>query len=566
MEHTLESQTNDERVDLQKGYFSFEKADGRLILTYIVVSILALFIGAIAGVLQALVRGGYLVVQPQVYYLLLTLHGVTLALIYTTLFIFGFLYSGVIKTTGGRMSDRNRSIAWLGFYLMVIGTVIAVAMIASYNASVLYTFYAPLHASPWFYIGMTLVVVGSWVSTIPIFSSYFTWRKRNPNKPSPLFAFMSVATCILWLIATLGVAVEVLFQLIPWSFGWIDGINVSLSRTLFWYFGHPLVYFWLLPAYIYWYVNVPFLVKGKLFSDSLPRLTFILFILYSVPVGLHHQLMEPGITSLWKFIQVTLTMLVVVPSLMTIFAIFATFELAGREKGATGRFGWLKKLPWGDARFLTPFLAMVMFIPAGAGGIVNASYQLNEMIHNTLWIVGHFHMSLATSVVMTFFGISYWLIPLITRREYTSLANRLGILQSVLFFGGMLLMSGVMHIIGLFGAPRRSYFSTYNEHPAATEWTPYLKVTAMGGVMLFAGLIVYFAIVIYLLFFAPKTKTLTFYPIGVVNEKAQRPPMILERWSLWIAITFVLILLAYTVPIWNLIQDAPPGAPPIRSW
>lgn len=149
---------------------------------------------------------------------------------------------------------------------------------------------------------------------------------------------------ILWIIATLGVAIEVLFQLIPMSFGWVPRVNVELSRTLFWYFGHPLVYFWLLPAYIYWYVNIPQIIKGKLFSDSLPRLTFVLFILYSIPVGFHHQFNEPGIANIWKILAAALTLTVVVPSLMTVFAMFATFEMAGRAQGATGRFAWLRKL------------------------------------------------------------------------------------------------------------------------------------------------------------------------------------------------------------------------------
>ena len=115
---------------------------------------------------------------------------------------------------------------------------------------------------------------------------------------------MSVVTMLLWQIATIGVAAEVLIQLIPWSFGWVDTINVLLSRTLFWYFGHPLVYFWLLPAYICWYVIIPKIIGGKIFSDALARLSFILFLLFSIPVGFHHQLMEPGISPLWKYIQV----------------------------------------------------------------------------------------------------------------------------------------------------------------------------------------------------------------------------------------------------------------------
>ena len=168
-----------------------------------------------------------------------------------------------------------------------------------------------------------------------------------------------------------------------------------------------------------WYVVIPKVIGGKIFSDSLARMSFILFLLFSIPVGLHHQLLEPGIDPAWKFLQVILTFLVVIPSLMTAFSLFATFEQYGRSKGATGLFGWFKKLPWGDARFTVPFIGMVAFIPAGAGGIVNASHQLNQVVHNTIWVTGHFHLTLATSVILTFFGISYWLIPHLTGRTLT---------------------------------------------------------------------------------------------------------------------------------------------------
>jgi len=553
----------EERTDERSAY---TKKDAGLIMAYLAVSFIALFLGAVAGLLQALERGGFLMLSPQVYYLMLTLHGVALALIFTTFFIIGFLYSGVIKTTGGRFRSGDRTTGWIAFYMMLIGTIMALISIANNNATVLYTFYAPMQASPWFYIGLALVVAGSWVSAIPIFRAYRNWRKNNRNQPSPLFVYMSVATMILWIIATIGVAVEVVAQLIPWSFGWVREINVSLSRTLFWYFGHPLVYFWLLPAYIYWYVGIPKIINGRLFSDSLPRLTFVLFILYSIPVGFHHQLMEPGISSFWKFVQVILTMIVVIPSLMTVFAILATFELAGREKGAKGRFGWLKKLPWKDVRFFAPFLSMVMFIPAGAGGIVNASYQMNQVVHNTLFVTGHFHMTLATTVVLTFFAISYWLIPMLTNRAFTPLANRLGIIQSVIWSVGILLMGGTMHIVGLLGSPRRTAFSTYNNHPEALNWLPYMEVVGAGGVLLFIGILFYLAVVIYLMFFAPKTESPMEYPIGNVVDRAQKPPLILERWSVWIALTAVLILIAYTVPIIGLIQHAPPGSPTIRTW
>src|SRR5699024_11826239 len=79
-----------------------------------------------------------------------------------------------------------------------------------------------------------------------------------------------------------GVATTVIFQLIPWSLGMVDEVNVLLSRTLFWYFGHPLVYFWLLPAYMAWYAIIPKIIGGKIFSDSLARLTFILLLFFSI--------------------------------------------------------------------------------------------------------------------------------------------------------------------------------------------------------------------------------------------------------------------------------------------
>ena len=144
---------------------------------------------------------------------------------------------------------------------------------------------------------------------------------------------MVIINMLMWFIASLGVATSVLILFIPWSLGYAETINVLLSRTLFWYFGHPLVYFWLLPAYMAWYAIIPKIIGGKLFSDSLARLAFILLLMFSIPVGFHHQLTEPGIDPTWKFIQVVLTFMVVIPSLMTAFSIFATFETTGRRKG-----------------------------------------------------------------------------------------------------------------------------------------------------------------------------------------------------------------------------------------
>ncbi len=558
MENTLRDNSTDQ--------VRFPDGDRRLILAYIGFSFIAFLIGAIAGLVQALQRTGFITLPSWIgYYQLLTAHGVAMALIFTTFFIIGFLHSGLVKTLGGKLLPSANKVAWIGYYMMVIGTLLGLLMILTNDATVLYTFYAPMQASPLFYIALALVVVGSWLGGISIFMNYSKWRKEHPGEASPLSAYMAVATMILWILCSLGVAIEVVFQLIPWSLGWTNRINVGLSRTLFWYFGHALVYFWLLPAYVYWYVNIPKIVGGKIFSNSLPRLTFILFILYSLPVGFHHQLMEPGVSSFWKFLQVVLTMLVVIPSLMTAFALIATFELAGRKKGAKGIFGWLRKLPWNDVRFTGTFLGMAIFIPAGAGGIVNASFQLDQVVHNTLFITGHFHITVAAAVTLTFFAISYWLVPALRNRQLTPFANQLGLIQCWLWTIGMLIMSTAMHIVGVLGEPRRTAYTTYNNHHVAVSWSPYRFFTGVGSIVLFISAVLFLIAVIYLWFYAPKAESGIDFPIGEGAEDQPKPPLILERWALWIGITVALIIIAYALPLIHIIQDGP-GSPPIRSW
>ncbi|MBO8170794.1 MAG: b(o/a)3-type cytochrome-c oxidase subunit 1 [Bacillaceae bacterium] len=538
--------------------------DANLSMAHMYAGYAAVFIGAIAGLLQGLVRGGLIELPAGIgYYQLLTAHGILLALVFTTYFIIGFFFSGMSKNMGS-LYDGPRKAGWAGFYIMTAGVILTTIMVLLNEGTVLYTFYAPLQASPYFYIGLTLVVVGSWISGYAMFGQLYKWKKENRGKVSPLFSYLAVVTMLLWQIATLGVAATVLFQFIPWSFGWVEKIDVLLSRTLFWYFGHPLVYFWLLPAYVGWYVIIPKIIGGKIFSDSLARLAFILFLIFSMPVGFHHQLLEPGISPFWKYLQVVLTFMVIIPSLMTAFAMFATFETAGRMKGSTGLFGWFKKLPWSDVRFFAPMMGMLIFIPGGIGGIVNASHQINQMVHNTLFITGHFHLTVATTVVVSFFGFTYWLVPVLTGRKLTAKMNKLGIVQTLLWIVGMLIMSTAMHTVGLLGSPRRTAFTTYQDHPDAVMWMPYHVVMAIGGVILFIAAMLMIYNFIYLAFFAPRG--VEEYPMGEVANEAEKTPMILENWKIWIGVSAALILIAYTVPLIGIIENSPPGSPPYRFW
>lgn len=549
---------------MNKALKRLDVKDARLVMAHMYVAFIALAIGATMGLLQTLERTGHFDLPKWLgYYQVLTTHGVILGLVLTTFFIIGFMLATQSITTGG-YTDGERRMSWVGYILMLTGTIAAAVMILLNEATVLYTFYVPLQAHVVFYIGLVLVVVGTWFNAWLIFWRHARFRKENPGERTPLLSYMSVVTMIMWQIATIGVAYTTIVQIIPWALGMTDEINVLLSRTLFWYFGHPLVYFWLMPAYMMWYAVIPRVIGGKIFSDSLARLSFVLLLFFSIPVGFHHQLTEPGIDPFWKYLQVVLTMFVVVPSLMTAFSLFATFETRGRELGAKGMFGWLKKMPWGDARFLAPFLGMVMFIPGGAGGIINASHQMNQVVHNTLWVTGHFHLTVATAVMLTFFGTTYWLVPHLTGRQFTPVMNRLGILQAILWTVGMLIMSTAMHWQGLLGGPRRSAYSEYAGNPDTLAWGPYQIAQAVGGSILFVGMIVMIIIFINLAFFAPKGETE--FIVAEDSPNAAPTPAVFENWKLWIGITLALIAFAYTLPIIDIIKSAPPGASGYKLW
>lgn len=543
---------------------SIDRRDASVVLAFVLTAFIALLIGGFAGLLQGMARGMNLTLPfGMSYYQLLTAHGVLMALIFTTYFIIGFLLAGCSKALGGVLPSPARRLAWTGFGLMTAGTVLGTVLILLDQATVLYTFYAPMQASPWFYIALVLLVAGSWLPAFSVFYCLRVWKRQNPGGITPLFVFMSAVTMALWMVATLGVAFEVIALLIPWSFGWVDRVHVMLSRTLFWYFGHPLVYFWLLPAYICWYTVIPKVIGGRIFSDALARLSFLLFLVFSVPVGFHHQLMEPGIPSIWKYIQVVLTFMVIIPTLTTAFSTFAVFELRGRELGARGLFGWLRLMPWRDVRFFSPFMGMLAFIPAGAGGIINASNQMNAVVHNTLWVTGHLHLTVATTVALTFFGITYWLIPSILGKTLTPGMHRLGLIQTVLWLVGMVFMSGSMHTVGLLGSPRRTAYTTYGDHPDSVLWMPYYVAMAVGGTILFAGVLLMMVNVVRLLR-APTGSTE--FPVAEPAEGAAPAPRLFERWGVWMAVVVALILAAYAVPVMDMVVNPVPGSPPVVTW
>lgn len=545
---------------MSDAYIDDFPAEAKLVRAAFYSSFLALALGGVFGVIQTLHRTGYYrFIDSADYYTVLTAHGVFLVISFTIFFLVGVFTWAITTSLDRGVEDLRFTWGWYG--LMAIGiTLSGVAILAGFtdatdiSASVLFTFYAPLQAHPMFYLGLVLFVVGTWLAGADWFRSWWAWKGENPDERIPLPTFMVLTTMLMWYIATLGVAAAILLFLLPWSLGLVETVNPLLTRTLFWFFGHPVVYFWLMPAYMMWYVLLPKVSGGKLFSDPLARVVFVLFLILSVPTGIHHQYLDPGIAEGFKFIAMTNTMFLLLPSLLTAFTVVASMEHGARQRGGEGYFGWLKALPWRDPVFTGMALAGLMFAAAGFSGMINAGMNINYLVHNTFWVVGHFHLTVGTAVALTFMAVTYWFLPQITGKALWSRSVALG--QVVLWFVGMTFMSNAMHRAGLLGVPRRTAEPQYDgfEFEAAVGTIGELQAQiALGGILLTLSLVLFFANVVGT-GLNGRSDDLPANEYADTLSGPEDAPLVLDNLKLWTAIAVVLVVFAYTFPLLSIID------------
>jgi len=549
-----------EAIEAEQSFVDKFPDEARIVRAALLSSFLALALGAIFGIIQTLHRTGVFrgIISSTDYYTSLTAHGVFLAISFTTFFLVGLFTWAVTRSLDRPLIDIR--ITWTWYAIMAVGmTMTGVSILAGFvpaldmSADVLFTFYAPLQAHPLFYAGLAVFIVGSWIAGADWFRTFLAWKRDHPDERIPLQTFMVLTTMAMWYIASSAVAASVLIFLLPWSLGFIDQVNPTLTRTLFWFFGHPVVYFWLMPAYLLWYTVLPKIAGGRLFSDPLARVVFVLFLLLSTPVGIHHQYLDPGIAEGFKFISMTNTMFLLLPSLLTAFTVVASVEYGARQRGGTGLLGWLTDLPWRDPAFTGMMLAGLMFAAGGFSGMVNAGMNINYMIHNTIWVPGHFHLTVGTAVALTFMAATYWIWPQISNKPIFS--RSIGLFQVVLWFIGMALMSNAMHAQGIMGVPRRTAEPEYSGFDYPTMFGGFEELNiqiAIGGTLLFVSTVLFMGNLV-LTMGNPKVSGLA-ESLPPALSGPDDAPRVLDSLRLWVGIALTLVVLAYALPLAAIIQ------------
>ena len=494
--------------------------------------------------------------DPELYYRSVTAHGTTMAYVMPTLVAMGYGY--FVTEASLKRPLIGVHWAWLGFALVVVGTITAIVPVSLGLASVLYTFYPPMIGNPFYYIGVVLVVVGSWIWVALMSVNLYQWKRQNPGAPVPFPMFATVAGSYLWGWTAVGAALELLFQIIPVALGLRTTIDAGLARVFFSWTLHAIVYFWLVPTYIAYYTIVPRAIGGRLFSDPMGRLAFILFLVVAMPIGVHHLFEDPQVGSGFKFLHSVFTALVTVPTLLTVFTICASVEIAGRLRGGRGALGWLKVLPWHNPIMLGAAFSFIMLGFGGAGGLINMSYQLNTTIHNTQWVTGHFHLIFGGAIVIMYFVIAYNVWPHLTGRALDSL----GLMRAQLWtwFVGMIVLTFPWHYVGILGMPRRMAFYDYSD-PLIAHQAAWVTMSVIGGaILVVSGAL--FLIVLIRGQMAARVEP-GVYRFSVATHPPRPLPAALNGFGLWLGLMVGLTIVNYGFPIAHLLATHGTAVPAI---
>jgi cytochrome c oxidase subunit I len=356
-----------------------------------------------------------------------------------------------------------------------------------------------------------------------------------------------------------GAAIELLFQVIPVALGLRSTIDAGLARVFFSWTLHAIVYFWLVPTYIAYYAIVPRAIGGRLFSDPMGRVAFALFLVVAMPIGIHHTFEDPQVGSGFKYLHSVFTAFVALPTLLTVFTILASVEIAGRLRGGRGLFGWIGALPWRNPMMLAVAFSFVLLGFGGAGGLVNMSYQLDTTIHNTQWVTGHFHLIFAGAIVIMYFAWSYDIWPHLTGHAL----DCLGLIRAQLWtwFIGMLVLTFPWHWVGIPGMPRRMAFYDY-DNPALAGWAPPVIMSVTGGAIVLVSGFLFLAVLVRG-HRAPRA-TQPEYRFSVAVHPPQRMPALLNGYGLWGGLMIALTVVNCGFPIAHLIATPGTAVPAVR--
>lgn len=492
-----------------------------------VAAVVSLLVGGILGLLVVLTRWPAVHLLPaDAFYQALTAHGLNMLVFWIIFFEMAVLYFASSTLLKCRLATPQ--MAWVGFWLMVFGALVNNYAVWRGDSSVMFTSYAPMGAHPTFYLGLILFAVGALIGCFVFLGTLAVAKAEKTYTGSvPLVTFGALTACII-AIFTIASGAIILIPTFLWSAGLVSHIDSLMYRTVWWAFGHSSQQINVSAHVAVWYAIAAIVFGARPMSEKVSRGAFLLYILFLQLASAHHLLVDPGLTSNWKIFNTSYAFyLAVLASMVHGFTVPGAIEVAQREKGYTkGLFEWLRKAPWGNPVFSGMFISLVGFgFLGGISGVVLGTEQLNLLMHNTFYVPGHFHATVVVGTTLAFMSLTYFLIPVLFRRELAF--PRLAQWQPYIFGIGMSMFSLFMMGAGTLGVPRRHWDMTMAGNLLPHEWpgTAYLMVglMALAGLLAIIGGAIYILVTVWSVFFGKRIETPDFKRVSAREGVAPTP-------------------------------------------
>jgi cytochrome c oxidase subunit 1 len=237
----------------------------------------------------------------------------------------------------------------------------------------------------------------------------YLWPRRFQTNPTPVpYAVIPLTVIAIdMIIATLPLAV-LLVEMVVQSAAPGVSVDPLLAKNVLWWFGHPVVYLLLFPAVAVYYYLIPKYAGRRLVAGNIIAVAWTIAVLANVLVWAHHVYLDyPEGThqGLINTLMQPMTFALVIPSALSLYSLGLTV--------VRSNFRW-------TGASLALFLGMVSWLLAGLSGIVNATIAADVVVHNTMWVVGHFHHMALLNIGLLIFGAIYHFVPELTGKRLWS--------------------------------------------------------------------------------------------------------------------------------------------------
>jgi len=469
----------------------FERNAELLMKFNAVTAVVALLVGGILAIGVVLTRWPAVHwLAADTFYTVLTAHGINMLIFWMIFFEVAVLY--FCSSTLLRCRIATPRIAWLAYALMVIGALMNNIDVFRGNSSVMMTSYVPMMATPWFYLGLILFAVGALIACFVFFGTLVVAKRDKTYQGSvPLVTFGAIVAAIIAVFTIVSGAI-ILIPTFFLSIGLIKEVDPLIYRTIWWAFGHSSQQINVAAHISIWYMVAAVVFGAKPMSERVSRGAFLLYIFFLQLASAHHLLADPGVSTEWKVVNTSYFMyFAVLASMIHGLTVPGAMEVAQRAKGYNkGLFEWLRKAPWGNPTFSGVFISIIGFgFLGGISGVMMGTEQLNLLIHNTIYVPGHFHATVVIGTTLSFMALTYFLIPVLFRRE--TIAPGLAKIQPYLFGFSMYFFCLVMMGAGTLGVSRRHWDMAFSGAALAYEWpgAAYLMMglVGIGGIAAITG-------------------------------------------------------------------------------